>query len=95
MENLRVCLDCTNWDVFMTATNILDELTETVTSYIYFCEDCCIPTQTRVSYKNDKPWFTAKLRRLRLDKVEAFRSGDRPRFKELKNRCSKVVSEAK
>ena len=48
----------------------------------------------RVSFNSDKPWFTAKLRRLRLDKEAAFRSGDRDRFKETKNRFSKVVREA-
>ena len=51
-------------------------------SYISFCEDCCVPSHTRVNYNNDKPWFTAKLRRLRLDKEEAFRSADKDRFKE-------------
>ena len=64
------------WDMFTTATNSLDELTEAVTSNISFCEDCNIQTRTRLSYNNDKPWFTAKLRRLRLDKEEVFRSGD-------------------
>ena len=78
-------MDCTDWDMFMTASNSLDELTEAVTSYISFCEDCCIPTRTRVSFNNDKPWFTAKLRRLRLNKEAAFRSGDRDRFKESNN----------
>ncbi len=46
----------------------LDELTETVTSYISFCEDMCIPTRTNLTYNNDKPWFTAKLGQLRQAK---------------------------
>ena len=86
IEDLRACVDCTDWDMFTTASNILDELTEAVTSYISFCEDCCIPTRTRVNFNNNKPWFSAKLRRLQLEKEEAFRSGDRYRFKELTNR---------
>lgn len=90
IEDLRACLDCTNWEVFS-----LDEFTEAVTSYISFCEDCCIPSRTRVSYNNDKPWFTAKLSQLRRQKEEAFRSGDRDRFKESKYRFSKAVREAK
>ncbi len=40
------------------------QYTEAVTSYISFCEDCCIPTRTRVSYNNDKPWFTVTLRQV-------------------------------
>ena len=54
MENLQACLDCTDWDAFKTATNSLDKYTEAVKSYIRFCEDCCIPSRTRVSYHNDK-----------------------------------------
>lgn len=77
VEDLQACLDCTDWNVFRTATNCLDEYTEAVTSYISFCEDCCIPSRTRVSYNNDKPWFTTKLGQLQLEKEEAFRSGDR------------------
>ena len=94
MEVLQACLDSTDWDVFRTATNSLDEYTEAVTSYISFCEDCCVPSRTRVSYNNDKPWFTAKLRRLRLDKEETFWSGDQDRFKEVKYKFSKAVKKA-
>ncbi|XP_078126065.1 uncharacterized protein LOC144530383 isoform X3 [Sander vitreus] len=90
VEHLQSCLDSTDWDVFRTATNSLDEYTEAVTSYISFCEDCCVPSCTRVSFTNDKPWFTAKLRRLRLDKADAFRSGDKDRLKEAKYKFSKA-----
>ncbi len=95
MEDLQACLDCTDWDVFRTATNSLDEFTEAVTSYISFCEDSCVPSRTTVRYNNGKPWFTAKLRRLRLQKEEAFRSGDKDRLKEAKYTFSKEVREAK
>ena len=99
VEDLQACLDCTDWEVLRTATNSLDEYTEAVTSYISFCEDSFVPSRTRVSYNNDKPWFTANLRKLRLEKEEAFRSGDRDRdrdrFLESKYRFSKEVREVK
>ncbi|CAG5929491.1 unnamed protein product [Menidia menidia] len=95
VEDLQACLETTDWDVFRTATTSLDEYTGTVTSYISFCEDCCIQSRTRVSYNNDKPWFSPKIRQLRLQKEEAFRSGDRDRFKESKYRFSKAVRDAK
>ncbi|KAK3521255.1 hypothetical protein QTP70_001547 [Hemibagrus guttatus] len=82
--DLQGCLDCTDWDVFRSTTNSLDEYTDTVSSYIYFCEDSIIPTCTRVSYNNDKPWFTAKLRRLRSEKEAAFRIGNKEKYKEAK-----------
>lgn len=64
-------------------------LTDTVTSYITFCDDSIIPTRTRVSYNNDKPWFAVKLRQLKSEKEAAFRSGDKDKYKEAKNRFSK------
>ncbi len=48
-QDLRACFDCTHWTVFEAAANDLDELTETITSYISYCEDMCILT-----YYNDK-----------------------------------------
>ncbi len=33
----------------------------------------CIPTRTHLTYNNDKPWFTAKLRQLRQAKEDAYR----------------------
>ncbi len=61
---LQACFDLTDWSVFEAAATDLDELIETVTSHISFCEDMCIPTRTHLTYNNDKPWFTAKLRQL-------------------------------
>ncbi len=79
-QDLKVCFDLTDWTVFEAAANDLDELTETVTSYISLCEDMCIPTRTHLTYNNDKPWFFLKhlfgislwqhLRRDRLRKLQ-------------------------
>ncbi len=74
-QDLKACFDLTDWTVFEAAANDLDELTETVTSYISFCEDMCIPTRIHLTYNNDKPWFTAKLRQLRQAKEDAYRKG--------------------
>ncbi len=77
-QDLKACFDLTDWTVFEAAATDLDELTETVTSYISFCEDMCIPTRTHLTYNNDKPWFTAKLRQLRQAKEDAYRKGIKP-----------------
>ena len=95
VEELRGCLDDTDWDIFRTSSSSLDEYTEAVTSYISFCEDSCIPTRTRVIYNNDKPWFTARLKQLRLEKEEAFKSGDKDRFRLAKYSFGKEIKEAK
>ena len=61
---LQACFDCTDWSVFEAAFTDLDELTDTVTSYISFCEDMCVPTKTLCTFSNNEPWFTGKLRQL-------------------------------
>ncbi len=92
---LQACLDLTDWSVFEAAANDLDELTETVTSYISFCEDMCIPTRTHLTYNNDKPWFTAKLRQLRQAKEDAYRKGDKVLYKQAKYTLEKEIRVAK
>ncbi len=92
---LQACLDLTDWSVFEAAANDLDELTETVTSYISFCEDMYIPSRTRLTYKNDKPWFTAKLRQLRQAKEDAYRKGDKVLYKQAKYTLEKEIRVAK
>ncbi len=90
---LQACLDLTDWSVFEAAANDLDELTETVTSYISFCEDMSIPTRTHLTYNNDKPWFTAKLRHLRQAKEDAYRKGDKVLYKQAKYTLAKYTLE--
>ncbi len=82
---LQSCFDCTDWSVFETAATDLDELTDTVTLYISFCEDMCVPTS----------WFTAKLRQLRQAKEEAYRSGDRVLYNQARNTLMKEIRVAK
>ncbi len=84
-----------HWSVFEAAATDLDELIETVTSYISFCEDMCIPTRTRLTYNNDKPWFTAKLRQLRQAKEDAYRMGDKVLYKQAKYTLEKEIRVAK
>ncbi len=94
-QDLKACFDLTDWSVFEAAATDLDELTETVTSYISFCEDMCIPTRTHLTYNNDKPWFTAKLRQLRQAKEDAYRKGDKVLYKQAKYTLEKEIRVAK
>ena len=45
-QEVQACFDCTDWSVVEAASTDLDELTDTVTSYICFCEDIFVPTKT-------------------------------------------------
>ncbi len=92
-QDLKACFDLTDWTVFEAAATDLDELTETVTSYISFCEDMCIHTRTHLTYSNNKPWFTAKLRQLRQAKEDAYRKGDKVLNKQAKCTLEKEIKE--
>ena len=43
-----------------------------------------------MSFNNDKPWFTAKLTQLWLQKEQVFKSGDKDKFKESKYKFRKT-----
>ncbi len=94
-QDLKACFDLTDWTVFEASANDLGELTKTVTSYISFCEDMCIPTRTHLAYNNDKPWFTAKLRQLHQAKEDAYRKGDKVLYKQAKYTLEKEIRVAK
>ncbi len=55
----------------------------------------CIPTRTRLTYNNDKPWFTAKLSQLRQAKEDAYRMGDKVLYKQAKYTLEKEIRVAK
>ncbi len=55
----------------------------------------CISTRTHLTYNNDKPWFTAKLRQLRQAKEDAYRKGDKVLYKQVKYTLEKEIRVAK
>ncbi len=51
--------------------------------------------QDSLTYNNDKPWFTAKLRQLRQAKEDAYRMGDKVLYKQAKYTLEKEIRVAK
>ncbi len=51
----------------------------------------CIPTRTCLTYNNDKPWFTAKLRQPRQAKEDAYRKRDKVLYKQAKYTLEKEI----
>ncbi|KAL0165807.1 hypothetical protein M9458_037651, partial [Cirrhinus mrigala] len=93
--DLQACFELTDWSVFEAAATDLDELTDTVTSYISFCEDMCVPTRTYLTFSNDTPWFSAKLKQLRQAKEDAYRSGNKALYKQAKYTLNREIRVAK
>ena len=52
------CFNCTDWAMFSEFCANQDEYADTVTSYVSFCTDSCIPSKTDTIYANEKPWFS-------------------------------------
>ncbi len=94
-QDLQACFELTDWSVFEAAATDLDELTDTVTSYISFCEDMCVPTRTYLTFNNDKPWFSTKLKQLRQAKEDAYGSGDKALYKQAKYTLNREIRVAK
>ncbi len=55
----------------------------------------CIHTKTHLTYNNDKPWSTVKLRQLRQAKEDAYRKGDKILYKQAKYTLEKKIRVAK
>ena len=69
---LQGCLECTDWSVFKETATDIDEYTDSVTSYISFCEQLCIPTKTVTIYGNNKPWFKTSIKNKLVAKDKAY-----------------------
>ena len=95
VQALQGCLECTNWEVFKNAGLDLDEYTDTVTSYVQFCEELCISTRTRRMYPNDKPWFSGILKAKVRAKQAAYRSGDPVTYKRAKYDLQRAIRGSK
>ena len=82
IEELRGCFEATNWDVFTDNCTDPDELVDTVTSYVKFCEETVIKTKSVHAYPNSKPWVTKELKVHLNQKKLAFLKGIKKEYKE-------------
>ena len=61
-EMLQAAFDITDWDVFRDECDDIHELTDTINSYVTFCEDLHIQSKEIKIYPNGKPWFNGKIK---------------------------------
>lgn len=60
-----------------------NELTETITSYIIFCENNVVPTKTVKIYpSNNKVWVSHEMKKCLSEKTAAFVQGNMALFKD-------------
>ncbi len=51
------------------------------------------PARAYLTFNNDKPWFSAKLKQLRQAKEDAYRSGDKALYKQAKYTLNREIKE--
>lgn len=83
---LNGCFECTDWDTLCPPDCSIDEVTDTVSSYIAFCVDHVLESKEIKIYSNTKPWITPELKKLLQERQAAFKEGDQPRVKQLQRR---------
>jgi hypothetical protein len=60
---VNIPLKCTDWDVFFSPDDNLDQTVPVISDCIGFCEDTIIPKKLMKSFPNIKPWITKELRK--------------------------------
>ena len=80
--------------MFVDHSNNIEELVNTVTEYIKFNIDMIVPKKTITQYPNNKAWITPALRKLIVEKHQAFmRRADN--YKDLQEEVDKAIKDAK
>ena len=95
ISSLQACFECTDWDCFQDSTDNIDELVDTVSSYITFCVDSVIPTRNSVHYPNNKPWVTKELKSVINKKNRTFYTGNLWEKKAVSKEVKKEIRKAK
>ena len=75
------CFRATDWDVFFdSSASDQNVLTDTITSYIKFCEDTVIHSKAVRIFPNNKPWISKGLKQCLAEKNVALLQGDKHRL---------------
>ena len=91
--------NCTDWRCVLLLLLLLfvvescdnyDELADTMTSYVQFCENIVIKSRDVRIFSNNKPWLNKELKGVLTEKKTAFLNKDKLKVKELNKEFRKV-----
>ena len=94
ISSLQACLEWTCWECFYD-TDDINELCDTVSKYIVFCVDLCIPTKKVVTYPNNKPQVTKELKSCINRKKRLYFSSDPQEKKAVTREVHSEIRNAK
>ncbi|XP_077985307.1 uncharacterized protein LOC144439947 [Glandiceps talaboti] len=95
VEILQACFECTDWSMFFDSCSDKEELSDTIISYIKFCEDSFIGTKTIQVFANTKPWVRKDLRSQLAEIRKAFKQSDTIKVREQRKVFRSMVKQAK
>ena len=74
-DMLQDCFGITDWEIFFDCCGDMDDLTETITEYMKFCEDNVTIRKLVRVYPNDKFEASADMRKCIMERRTAFING--------------------
>ena len=95
MEKIQGALACTDWSVFSDTITDINELTDTISEYIKFCESVCVETKNVKIFPNNKPWITKELKIHLNEKQTLIKSGDKEALKEKQAVLNSEITKSK
>ena len=76
-------------------TDDVCELSDVVSEYLMFCEECVIPRKTVKIYANNKPWVTNKIKHILNMKKKAFLKQDKDEMKRVQRELKAEIRRGK
>ena len=97
VNTLKACFDTTDWCIFRDSWTTLDEYTDTVSEYIRFCVELCIPTKTVTKHPNNKRWYDKTIRKkiVLKDRAYRLREKDPASYSSAKNQLRLAIRQHK
>ncbi|GFR65895.1 hypothetical protein ElyMa_000214000 [Elysia marginata] len=94
-DTLRDAFERTDWSVFNNTAQNVNEVAETVCSYIKFCVNNIVPKKTIKSFPNNKPWITKDRKHILNKKKEAFRNNKTDDLKRIQKEVKHAIRKGK
>lgn len=91
-DKMRCELETTDWNVF-TAIEDLDDMCETITAYVNFCERSCYTDYTFLEDEVTGQVTTSEIKHARRRRERAFRLGDDDQFKHWSKIANEKIAE--
>ncbi|KAL0161541.1 hypothetical protein M9458_045266 [Cirrhinus mrigala] len=92
---LQDCFNHTDWEMFRTAADNIDEYTDSVCGFIKKCVDDVVPSKTVKVYPNQKPWINRDVRMALAARNSAFVSANTLDYKYANYQLRKTIKSAK